>query len=169
MLRYTGKTEVLNLDLALFDVDEMERREHEKNQRDRLKKHKNPNATASRRGNWFLLTLLAACILAFLFIGISGKIELERVFDESNAVAFEMDRAAKENLRLRAELEAKATPAKIEEYAQENGLVKEQFAAQVVIVSANVEKSTEVVEPNNNLLNKFKKWARGELEFFGVG
>ncbi|MCL1789363.1 MAG: hypothetical protein FWG33_03315 [Oscillospiraceae bacterium] len=165
MLRYTDKTDILDLDLKLFDIDENQKRK----QQNRNEKHRDPNSSLSKKGNWIAWSLLAACVLCAFTIYNSGKIELDRVNAESSLVARRLDEAAKENLRLQAMLESMATPAHIDEYAAENGLIKVQ-SSNLTTVYVNVEKSTEVAESRNkDALSMIRGWFNDRLEFFGVG
>lgn len=167
MLRYGEKQNVARLDLNLFDVEEIDRKKEEKKHQTRAKKFRDPNTSASKKGNWLLWIMFATGVLAFLFIAISGKIELDMVNAERSAVALQIDKATRENDRLQSILEAMASPANIEEYAAEKGLVKEQHS-QVTYVSVNVEKSIEVAETRNkNIFSAFGKWVKDKLEYFG--
>jgi cell division protein FtsL len=167
MLRYTDKTDILDLDLRLFDVEEKDKEKQDEKLQKRAEKFKDPNSSLSKKGNWIVWVFLAACALAVFFIYSSGKIELDRVNAQSSVVALRLDEAMRENVRLQAELEALATPAKIEEYAARNGLIREQVS-QVTHITVNVERSIEVAEArNNDILSIIGRWFNDILEFLG--
>ncbi|MCL2071459.1 MAG: hypothetical protein FWH07_04395 [Oscillospiraceae bacterium] len=167
MLRYPEKTDVYSLDLSLFDIDENDKKRQEKKRQARINRFKDPNSSLSKKGNWFVWILLAACVLCAFFIYSSGKIKLDGINSESSAVARRVDEASKENLRLQAALEAIATPADVERYAVENGLIKE-LNSQVTQIYVSVEKPIEVAEPrNNDILSKINKWFSEKIEHLG--
>ncbi|MCL1903867.1 MAG: hypothetical protein FWF94_05580 [Oscillospiraceae bacterium] len=168
MLRYSEKTNRAELNLKLFDVDEKQEAEQKRNQQIRKKKYKDPNSSISKKGNWIALIFIASCVLCIFTIYNTGKIDLERVNAENSAVTRKLEEAVKENLRLQAVLDSLATPAKIDEYAAKNGLVKVQTSNQT-IVYVNVEKATEVAHTRNkDALSVVTKWFNEGLEFLGL-
>jgi cell division protein FtsL len=169
MLRYQDKTAtaVLDLDLRRFDVDEKQKDEQVRRYRERSVKFRDPNAIASKRGNWFFWTILAACVLAAVVFYVSGKIELSEINSLSLAAEAEFEEAKRENVRLKTSLESMATPAKVEEYAANAGLIKEQVS-QVTRISLNADSAIEVAQTrDDDLLRRIDGWFSNILEFLG--
>ena len=169
MLTNRDRTAVLDYDLRQFDVDEIQRATQNRRNRERAKKLENPNTSLSKKGNWFVLIMLAAFVLFVLFIYIHSKIELHQINSETTAVSARLVEAEKENIRLRTSLESMATPAKVEEYAAANGLMREKFS-QVTHITVNIEKVAEVAETDGNgLLGAINSRIDDVLEFLGIG
>lgn len=168
MLTNRDRTAVLDYDLNMFDVDEKENEKRAKRNRDIADRVKNPNTSLSKKGSWFFSIVLAACVLSVLFIYFHGKIELDEIRFETNAASARLEKAAQENNRLRTNLEAMATPAKIEAYAAENGLIKEQLS-QATHITLNIESITEVAETDeNDIFWAIKSEFDDVLEFLGL-
>jgi len=155
-------------DLRRFDRDDEELKKQTKRNLDMKKRFENPNTASSRKGNWFFVVMLAALVFAVLVIHISGKIELEKVSSNTVAISERIDEANRENEYLRTTLQAMATPAKVEEYAAENGLMRERFS-QVTHISVNVDDIVEVVDTDDNdIFIAVNQWFGNILEFLGV-
>jgi cell division protein FtsL len=167
MLRYTGNTEAL--DLGAFDVgDDSERAKRAKRHRARAEENKDPNDTASKRGNWFILIFFAICAVAVFFVYIYGDIELNAINSEIAAVEGRISEATRENRRLTDELDSMATPARVEAFAAENGLVREQVL-QITHISVNVESVIEVApgEEEGDVLSSITAKIDEILAFLG--
>jgi cell division protein FtsL len=169
MLRYTGNTEVLDTRvLDSFDVDEAQRARSARRRRERIIENKDPNNTASKRGSWPMLIILAAGALAAFFLFLHGDIELNQVNREIAAAEIRLAEAGRENTRLRTSLDSMATPSRVEEFAAENGLVREQVL-QVTHVSVNIESVIEVAEePKKDFLTRLGDRLDEILEFLGL-
>jgi len=139
------KTPKTDYDLRIFDVDDSRSELKEKRKQERKNRFRDPNTSPSKKGNWFLMTLLIACIAAGAAIFISGKVELSEINAQNSDVMFRLEKAAQENDRLKSQLSSMVTPAKIEEYALDSGLRKEQFS-QTTHISVNTEKIVEVAQ-----------------------
>jgi len=167
MLRYQATAKSNSLDLNIFDVDETERAGYVKKSHERTERLRNPNAAPSKRGSWFLLIVIATCVLAALVIYISGQIQVVEVHAETSAVAARLDESMRENARLQAKLEGMATPARVEEFAAENGLVR-GHVAQITHIVVNVESVIEVAEADNSgFTGTIGSWFDSALEFLG--
>ena len=166
MLLYRDKVDIHTLDLGMFDVDEAQRKRQIRKNREMVEKSKDPNASLSKKGSWFLLIIIAAITLGIFFMALHGKIELDRINSETNLLAARLDESQRENARLMTVLEGLATPAKVEEHARENGLMREQVS-QTVHIYVNVEKTIEIADkPQNDILGRFNDWFSAQLESF---
>jgi cell division protein FtsL len=157
----------LNKVLRAFDVDENEREVQVQRNRERSQVFKNPNASLSRRGNWFFYIIVMICALAIFVFLIHAKIELAEVNSQSAAINSQLEEAKRENSRLSTVLQGMATPAKVEEYAHSIGMVKEQ-TSQVTYISVNVEKTIEVAPvEEKTVFNKIDDFFSSFLEHLG--
>jgi len=164
MLRYSGNTEVLELDK--FAVDESERAEKTRRHKARIKANKDPNNISARRGNWHVATFVAMCCLIAACVYIYGDIELNQMNSEKILINQRIDAAQRNNTRLVAELGSMATPSRIEEFALANGLVREQLPP--IPISISVGKVVEVASQEE--LGFFAKiWSEilGVLDYLG--
>jgi cell division protein FtsL len=143
MLRYHGNT--TPIDFKIFDEDENARAKRTKKHNARIEANKDPNDTASRRGNSIVLIVFAGLALLALYFYIRGDIERNDLNSEIAAAEARIAESSRENTRLRAELSAMATPSRVEEYAAANGLVRDHVQ-QVTHISISVENVVEIAE-----------------------
>ena len=167
MLQYRGKTAIQEKDLQMFDVNEEQIAGNIQKSIIRSEKFEDPNKSASKSGNWVLLMVVAACFLSAIVFFIGRKIELSQINAESSAIEMKLDDARQENSRLKAKLEGLATPAIIEEYAREAGLVK-AHNSQITYITVDVENAVEVApEPPQDFFSKVGRLFDSVLEFLG--
>jgi cell division protein FtsL len=146
MLEYRGNTEPIDLGaLDAYEDDEAARARSAKRHRERIAENKDPNDNVSKRGNWFGLTLCGVGVVAAFFFFLHGDIVLHEINQDITAVEARISEVSRDNSRLTTELESIATPSRVEEFAEENGLVKEQVL-HVTHVEVNIESVIEVAE-----------------------
>jgi cell division protein FtsL len=152
----------------MFDVDENLRKRQIKRNREKAEAIKDPNTSESKKGSWFLIIILALCVLFAFVFQISGKIELDKINSEINDVSQRITEADIKNEYLKTSLEAMATPAKVEEYAAQNGLIREQ-SSQITYISVSVESPIEVNDSKTrDFFGSVNERFRDILEFLGV-
>jgi cell division protein FtsL len=168
MLRYPTKSSVCSKSSwEKYDVDEKEAAAQLEKSRQRAERYKNPNVTPSKRGSWFIVMIIGAFVLAAIVFVLDGKIKLSEVNAEHVAASARIERAQRENDRLKTVLEGMVTPAKVEEYAAQNGLIKERVS-QVTHIVVNVESIIEVAENRErDILGVVNGWFSNMLEFLG--
>jgi len=151
----------LAYDLSVFDVD--------KTKEEKPKPLFKPvPITASRCGSWFMLLLMLGCMVTAAAVVISSKVKLNEITADNISVSKDLEIYEKENERLNAELQSKITPAKVEEYAQNELGLQKAPNSQINRVNINTEKITEIAQHEeddvymriNRKLNEF-------LEFLG--
>jgi len=152
----------LAYDYSTFDTEEIT-----------FKKKKRPlfkpvPVSAGRHGNWLVILLALGVAAAAAATALSCKVKKNEITTESVEVAEMLEIAVKENARLSAELDSKVTPAKVEEYAQNELGLQKTPNSQINRIVINIDKTTEIAEREeddvfvriDNKLNEF-------LEFLG--
>ncbi|MCL2634503.1 MAG: cell division protein FtsL [Oscillospiraceae bacterium] len=157
-----GNTTSMAYDLSTFDMEEIAEK---KKSRPQLRVVPLSNA---RHGSWFMLLIMLACIVATAAVVIFGKVQLNEINAANSVATVQLEEANKENARLQAKLDSMVTPAKIEEYAQnELGLSRVQ-RSQEYHLSANTERIIEVAQvEETDMFSTINSWFNGILEYLG--
>ncbi|MDR0221915.1 MAG: hypothetical protein LBI38_00035 [Oscillospiraceae bacterium] len=166
-----GETEMylyrtnLAYDFATFDVEEIRSK---REARVNITPVNTLGSAAARYGNWFVLLLGLGVAVAMAAMLISSKVTLNEIAAENSAATVQYEAAAKENARLQAKLDGMITPAKVEEYAQnELGLRKAQ-TSQVSRIAVNIEKITEIAATDDgDVFVRINNWFDEFLEYLG--
>ncbi|MCL1831863.1 MAG: hypothetical protein FWG45_02995 [Oscillospiraceae bacterium] len=144
MLRYHGNTEPIDLSaLDAYENDETARAKSARRHSERIHEHRDRNDGVSKRGSWFGLIICGAGVVAAFFIYLHGDIMLHEINKDMVAADMNISELQRDNDRLITELESIATPSRVEEFATERGLVKEQVL-NVTHVAVSVDHTVEV-------------------------
>jgi hypothetical protein len=173
MLRYADKEkqdvdiDIEQIDTRMFDVEDDEKQRIAKRVQRRVQLNKDPNASPSKRGNWFVIIMAAAVTAAVFSFYIYGGIELNKVNTEIRLTTARNDTLRRENVRLAGELESKITLARVEEFVEEHGLVREQNLI-VTHITVNIEDVIEIApQPELDFFDKISAWFDEILSFLG--
>lgn len=163
---YTDNTN-LAYDLSLFDVDEEEERRRAKKRAEKSNIKITEKKAVARNGSVFMAIASAVTVVIVAFAILYSKVQLSDYTAMISDVKTEIQLAERENLRLNAELDSMVTLDNVESIAtNELGLQKTQNS-QVIFVTKNTEKMTEVAEADANIFMSIRDWFSGILEYLG--
>ncbi len=163
---YTDNTN-LAYDLSLFDVDEEEERRRAKKRAEKSNIKITEKKAVARNGSVFMAVASAVTVVIVAFAILYSKVQLSDYTAMISDVKTEIQLAERENLRLNAELDSMVTLDNVESIAtNELGLQKTQNS-QVIFVTKNTEKMTEVAENDTNIFMSIRDWFSGILEYLG--
>lgn len=163
---YTDNTN-LAYDLSLFDVDEEEERRRAKKRAEKSNIKITEKKAVARNGSVFMAVASAVTVVVIAFAILYSKVQLSDYTAMISDVKTEIQLAERENLRLNAELDSMVTLDNVESIAtNELGLQKTQNS-QVIFVTKNTEKMTEVAETDTNIFMSIRDWFSGILEYLG--
>lgn len=160
----------LAYDFDLFDTEETEKRIEEKK---KIKKKTNPNVniiknSIAKRGNMFLIILMAACVAAIPIYYLASRVTLSEYSIKIGQETVQIEKAKAENIRLQTELDNMVTLSKVEEYAKNELLFQKITASQEKHIALNTQSMTEIADDtSNNVFVIVENWFNGILEYLG--
>lgn len=134
-----------------YNQDDYSRHRHNNNNNSKSKS-KNANAANS-------VIVFLACVftLALLFAVIYGKVEVTAVYNEISAETKNVEMLQSENVRMKAELDARMSLKSVEEYAENNLGLTKLDKSQINYVRIQSENIVEIPETEKDFFVKVKE------------
>ncbi|MCL2754183.1 MAG: hypothetical protein FWD35_00500 [Oscillospiraceae bacterium] len=165
MLRHSDKTQ--DLELELFETSQKESLAKSKKHQARTVANRDLNDTSARRGDWRVMTLIGAVVMFAFCAFIYGDIELNQLNARSNEVLDAIEEARRINTQLLGELSSRASPARVEEFAAENGLVR-VLNRDVIPFEIDIGNTVQLAyRPPLRFFERFSNGFYNALEFLG--